>query len=248
MTTTRITARVRRDIARELGDDPRVRHWLEQLTANPDALPGDLDDDQLAFIHRELMRRSGGGYDSSEFARAMELTAPVLRAPRGGLAAVPAIMAQPEVHEFLFEGWRGPRGARGPAPAYQDAKAVLATMAFGRTGSYVDKAHGQLAADPVHLRQQRILQSHGQHAAHQQRLEPEPPSKRKDRRAQDETAGHHRGLGGKRPVRRHAGRQQKGEEEHAFARLGEGLHAGVQVEAIDRPIAEESHLVCRRRN
>jgi len=37
--------------------DPQVKKWVKRLTADPDARPQDLSDEQLAFVFREVLRQ-----------------------------------------------------------------------------------------------------------------------------------------------------------------------------------------------
>ena len=56
-----------------------------------------------------------------------------------------------------------------------------------------------------------------------------------------EAAGDDRGLGQKRRGNRHAGVEQEDHEEDAAGALGQGLDAGMQIDAIDRVIAQKCH-------
>ena len=96
-------------------------------------------------------------------------------------------------------------------------------------------------ADALDLGEQRILQRHAKRADDQQRLQAPARGERKERRPQHEAAGDDRRLRQERRGNRHAGVQQEHHEEDAAGALGQGLDAGMQIDAVDRVIAQKCH-------
>ena len=96
-------------------------------------------------------------------------------------------------------------------------------------------------ADAVDHREDRVLHRQNERAGDQQWLDAEPLGKRQDRRAQNEAPGDDGGHRQQHERHGDAGAQQEDEEEDAAGALGESLDASVQVDAIDRVIAQESH-------
>ena len=141
---TRHQIRTRVTIA--AASDPRVKDLVARLAGDPDARVGDLPDELLIAAYEQMARIHHTGLDEALFERAMTETAPVrfTTARRTGLTD---IMALPEITQFLNEGWCVERPARGPVPAYAEAKALLCTLGLDRRGSHLTQAHQALATD-----------------------------------------------------------------------------------------------------
>ncbi len=73
------------------------------------------------------------------------------------------------------------------------------------------------------------------------RLQPPALGERQDRGPQHESANENRGLRHERRRRGHAGAKQDHQKEDAAGTVREGLDAGMQVDAVDRVIAQKSH-------
>jgi hypothetical protein len=85
------------------------------------------------------------------------------------------------------------------------------------------------------------LRGRAERADDQQRLQAPPSSQRQDRRPEHEAARQDRRLRRQHGGNRNTGAEQEHQKEDAAGALGQGLDAGMQVDAIDRVVAQERH-------
>lgn len=130
---------------RNLKIDPQVKKWIKRLLADPEATVDDADEDVLAFVTAEVLRRRGEEFEPDEFQKKMIETCPVLAAPDRTDTATDLrhIFEQPEMQEFWKE-WTGERKKHGRAPDFAAAKAVLATFGMGGVSAHVDTVYEQV--------------------------------------------------------------------------------------------------------
>src|SRR4051812_9851525 len=73
----------RRPLPANLTHDPQVMKWAKRLQGSPEAKPHDLSEEQLAFVHLEVMRRRPdfSAREGDLYLKAMAETCPILAAP-----------------------------------------------------------------------------------------------------------------------------------------------------------------------
>jgi len=104
-----------------------------------------------------------------------------------------------------------------------------------------DAQREQRAVHTPDFRKQRILECQTDRADDEQRLQPVAPGERENRWPKHEAAGKDARLRQERHRNRDAGAEEDHEEEDTAGALGQSLDAGMQVDAIDRVIAQKCH-------
>jgi hypothetical protein len=133
----------------KLKTDRQVRRWIQRLTGDPAARPTDLSEEQLAFVHSEVMKRRAdlSAAANDHYVKAMHDTCPILAAPdldREELADdLRLIWAQPEMRAF-WRRWEGPKATMGPAPDYLTAKALMAGMGMTGISAHADDIYSEV--------------------------------------------------------------------------------------------------------
>ncbi len=129
--------------------DPQVKKWVQRLLGDADAKPTDLNETQLAFVHQQVMQRRQEDFEPNIFQRKMVETCPILAAPdlTDPIEDFGHIFAQPEMRAF-WVAWRGPRAAKGPAPRYPGAKAVMTVLSMAGASAHADDAFALLGSAP----------------------------------------------------------------------------------------------------
>jgi hypothetical protein len=136
------------DLMPKLMQDAQVKKWTERLKGDPEAVPTDLDEDQLAFVIAEVMRKRGEDFEPGRFKQAMIDSRPVVCAPdwTDEVEDLGHIFRQPELRRF-WKNWRGPRRGKGPAINYAGAKAAMTIFAMSGSDKHFDKFRRSLARD-----------------------------------------------------------------------------------------------------
>jgi hypothetical protein len=127
--------------------DPQVKKWIKRLTGDPEALPGDLNEQQLQYVYAEVLKRRPD-FEPTLFAEAMQKTVPILAAPKitNVVADTETVFSQPEMLEF-WRSWQGPQHEKGSDINYSGAKALAFTIGFKGTSAHFEEAHENLEAN-----------------------------------------------------------------------------------------------------
>jgi hypothetical protein len=137
----------------KLKTDRQIQRWIQRLTGDPEARPTDLGEEQLAFVHAEVMKRRAdlSAAANDHYVKAMHDTCPILAAPdldREELADdLRLIWAQPEMRNF-WRRWEGPRAGMGPTPDYLTAKALMAGMGMTGISAHADDIYAEVTGRP----------------------------------------------------------------------------------------------------
>jgi hypothetical protein len=137
--------------------DPQVIKWAKRLLGDREAKPYDLSEEQLAFVHLEVMKRRtdlGSPEGGDLYMKAMHETCPILAAPemdRTKLAEdLREIWAQPEMRGF-WNTWEGEAACKGPKPDFLTGKALMAAMGMCGTSAHADDIYAELDWQPGHV-------------------------------------------------------------------------------------------------
>jgi hypothetical protein len=142
----------KRPLPEKLAHDPQVLKWAKRLAGNRSARPRDLSEEQLAWVHLEVMKRRPefSLLDGDLYLKAMAETCPVTAAPqleRQKLAEdLELLMTQPEMKDF-YETWEGRRGAAGPEPDWNTAKGLMLTMSAAGISPHLDDGYTELTGN-----------------------------------------------------------------------------------------------------
>lgn len=143
----------KRRLDAKLKQDPQVIKWSRRLLGDPEAKPYGLSEEQLAFVHLEVLRRRNDLRSQSEdlYVKAMHDTTPVLAAPdmdRKKLAEdLREIWSQPEMIRF-WKRWEGEASCMGPKPDFMTGKALMAAMGMTGTSAHADDIYAELTGNP----------------------------------------------------------------------------------------------------
>jgi hypothetical protein len=134
---------------RNLARDPQVMKWIKRLEGDPEATVAEADEDKLAFVYSEVLRRRSDDFQPDLFQQKMIETCPVVAAPDLTSPAedLRHVFQQPEMQEF-WRGWTAKEKTRGRKPDWAAAKAVLTTFGMGGISSHLDTVYNRLAQDP----------------------------------------------------------------------------------------------------
>lgn len=139
-------------LSEKLKHDRQVIRWTQRLLGDPEARPTDLDEDQLAFVQLEILKRREdlSAQAGDLYVKAMHDTCPILAAPELERDKLPEdlrlIWAQPEMQE-LWKGWDGPPANSGPAPDYMTAKALMAGMGMTGISAHADDIYSEVTGN-----------------------------------------------------------------------------------------------------
>ncbi len=140
----------RRPLPAGLKTDPQVMKWSKRLAGDQDARPWDLNEEQLAYVIAEVLRRRTdiSTTEVDQYLKAMAETCPVVAAPeleRDKLAEdLGLLFAQPEMAEF-YASWDGQRGPSGPAPNFATSKALMTVVGVSGISAHADDCYAELA-------------------------------------------------------------------------------------------------------
>lgn len=131
-----------------LARDPQVKKWIQRLEADREATIKTVDEDKLAFITAEVMRRRGDDFQPDELQKKMIETCPVVAAPDLTDVATDLrhIFGQPEMQTF-WKDWQGKRNKHGRAPDFPAAKSVLTVFAMGGISQHLDTVYERVKND-----------------------------------------------------------------------------------------------------
>jgi hypothetical protein len=142
----------KRGLPAKLAYDPQVLKWTKRILGNAEAKPRNLNEQQLAFVHLEVMRRRAdfSAHEGDLYLKAMQETCPVFAAPeleRQKLAEdFELLFRQPEMRRF-WDSWQGAKPKSGPTPDYHCAKALMATMAMSGISAHADDGFAELTGN-----------------------------------------------------------------------------------------------------
>lgn len=133
-----------------LARDPQVKKWIKRLEGNPEATVAEADEETLAFVYAEVLRRRSDDFEPNLFQQKMIETRPAVAAPDLTSPAedLRHIFEQPEMKEFWRE-WTAREKTRGRKPDWAAAKAVLTTFGMGGISSHLDTVYDRLKHDPT---------------------------------------------------------------------------------------------------
>lgn len=131
-----------------LRKDPQVKKWIQRLEADPEATIATVDEDKLAFITAEVMRRRGDDFQPDEYQKKMIETCPVVAAPDLTDVATDLrhVFEQPEMQTF-WKQWQGKRNKHGRAPDFTAAKSVLSVFGMGGISQHLDTVYERVKTD-----------------------------------------------------------------------------------------------------
>lgn len=134
---------------RNLARDPQVIKWIKRLEGDPEATIAEADEDKLAFVHAEVLRRRGDDFELDLFQQKMIETCPAVAAPdlTDPAEDLRHIFEQPEMQEF-WARWTAREKSRGRKPDWAGAKAVLTTFGMCGLSSHLDSVYQRVKSDP----------------------------------------------------------------------------------------------------
>lgn len=130
---------------RRLSHDRQVKRWIERLTGDIEARPDDLNEEQLAFVYAEVLRRRGD-LAPTAFEKAMVETTPKVAAPdfTDPVEDLGLIFALPEMENF-WRRWTGYSNGKR-RPPWAGAKAIAAFLSMTGKSVYLDDAHQEVTS------------------------------------------------------------------------------------------------------